>query len=53
MQARLERLRDNKPVTDYILSNPESETIEVALEKEIMALRISLECEPTLQTECD
>ncbi len=42
LQDRLERVRDNKPLTDYLLSGSESESIDEVLEKEIRALEIAL-----------
>jgi len=35
LQIRLEHVRENKPVADYILSGSESETIERALKRSI------------------
>jgi len=42
LQTRLERARDDKSLTDHILSDSETDTIERALKKEIRAVKKEL-----------
>ena len=42
LQTRLERARDNKSLTDHILTDSETDTIERALKKEFRAVKKEL-----------